>query len=250
MNTIQHHCIQSELQYSLALGARAEEFGSCLAVVNPHNPLQGDYNRVFVRHAAEPDALAQDIAAAQGHYAALAIPPFDHVELFPGVEAGFVEALETVGYSTREHSFYAAHQVIPVDTELGDLQTPTMSEYMARYEKRCRGYEDFEEEWWRFEKDDRPAYARTFEPLWFYVDGQHIGYMDCAELGDFTCIHDVTIDPAFRGNGYGLEMVFRAIQAKQKPVVGSIARSLQPFYEKLGFEFACATHVMTLPEAT
>lgn len=96
------------------------------------------------------------------------------------------------------------------------------------------------------EKKLRPAYLDTFVPHWLFVDGLHVGYMYCAETEEYTCVHDVNIFPSHRGKGYGIDMVFKSIADKQKPVVLRTSRSLENFYGKIGFEFACTNKIMNI----
>lgn len=245
---IKRYCIQSELDYSCALGAHIECFGSCLALINTENKILGDYNRVFVTTEVNIDKFCQDVMAVQKRFVELQLPNFTKVETFPDIKQGFIDMLRIAGYAPSEHTYFVLQQLEQIKLNSGIITIPSPTDYMQWYEKKCRGYSDFEEDWWAREKISRISYIETFRPYWFFIDDTHVGYMDCAELDGFTCIHDVNIYPEFRGKGYGLEMNYKVINNKQKPVVGSISRKNGKFYEKLGFEFECATYNVNIEQ--
>ena len=238
---IQAYCIQSELDYSCALGGTIAFFGSCQVVINRKNKVLGDYNRVFVREESSIDAFIQNIKAAKERFVELGIPRFSRIETFPDIRQEFIDALTKAGFQSSEHTYFALEHLKEMKSDNGIVKTPSNDEYLQWYEEKCRGYADFDEAWWREESVNRIPYIEIFKPYWFFVDGVHVGYMDCAELNGFTCIHDVSIYPEHRKKGYGLEMNYKVIRDKERPIVGSISRSNGNFYAKLGFEFACAT---------
>jgi len=246
--SIPSYCIQSELDYSCALGGSIDVFGSCVAVINTGSKVLGDYNRVFVREESSINAFIHYIKTTKDRFVEYGIPEFTRVETFPNLSQGFIYSLTKAGFKSIEHTYFALEHLKALKSEYGIVRVPSNEEYLQWYEEKCRGYSDFEEAWWREEKTSRIKYIEVFRPHWFFVDGVHVGYMDCAELDGFTCIHDVNIYPEHRKKGYGLEMNYKVIRDKERPVVGSISRSNGDFYAKLGFEFACATRFVDVKE--
>jgi hypothetical protein len=235
------YCIQSELEYSCALGGEVEVFGACLAVINTTDKVLGDYNRIFVREESTLEVFIEEIRNTKERFAELGIPSFSRVETFPCIRQEFTEVLTRAGLNSIENTYFALEHVEKIESDRGIVGVPSHVEYLDWYEQKCRGYSDFDEGWWREERINRIPFIDIFRPHWLFIDGVHVGYMYCAELKGFTCIHDVNIYPEHRKKGYGLEMNNKVIRDKERPVVGRISRSVGSFYANLGFEFACAT---------
>ena len=243
---IKQCCMQSEILYSCALGGHTEHFGTCVAVMNERTRLLGDYNRMFVRSGSNVEDILNDIEAAQRGFERLGIPRVKQVELFPDMGQSLIDEFGSEGYTLSEYTYFALWEPERIDLNRGTIEAPCTAEYMRWYERKCRKYEDFDEEWWCGERVLRPEYIKIFKPYWLFVDGTHVGYMYCAETREYACVQDVNILPACQGNGYGVEIVYKAIQNKRRPVVLRAGQSMERFYGKIGFVVASRNKVINI----
>ena len=245
---IAERCMRSEILLSCALGGREERFGTCIAVVNDALKLLGDYNRLFLRTDGDLPAVLADIEAVQARFERLGIPRVKVLEVFPNVSPSLIEGLAGEGNEVSEHTFFALSEAASTVQNRGGVEVPSLADYMAWYDKKYHTYEGFTEECWLQERSLRPGYLAVFQPYWLFVDGAHAGYGYCAETDAFTCVHDVNVLPEFRGHGYGLALISEMVKGKRRPVVLRAGRTMERFYGKLGFAFACANKVVQLGE--
>jgi hypothetical protein len=243
------HCIQSEILYACAFGcSRAEEFGVCVSVVNERIGERGDFNRIFVRPGSALQRVLEDVEKAQTRRDRSGISRVNEIELFPDIDQALVDGFAREGYVVSTRTFFALSDLYPVNLNRGNVRVPSIDEYMQWYECVARKFEDFTEAWWSVAQAQIPEYVRIFKPYWMFVGDTFIGYLHCAETDEFTCVHDVNILDQYRGNSYGTEMLYKAIRSKRKPIVLRARRSLERFYGKLGFQFACTHVVVKVPE--
>ena len=183
-----------------------EYFDACTAVINEQMKFLGDINRLFVQSESDMRSVLNAVETAQRRFESLGIPRVKTVELFPDISQTLIDEFAIAGYRLSEHTYFALQEIQHIGLNIGDI--------------------------------------KIFRPYWLYAEGLHVGYMYCAETEEYTCVHDINILPAYRGKGYGLEMVYKAIQNKRRPVVLRAGQSMARFYGKMGFVIASRNKVV------
>jgi len=114
-------------------------------------------------------------------------------------------------------------------------EIPPEDVYMEWYEKKVRNYTDFDESWWSHEQQSHAIFIKHFRPIWYYLGDIPVARLYRYQSYYFTRLFSIVVEPEFRGQGYGVEMVTREVDRSNVPVYIKAGQHLEKFYMKAGF---------------
>jgi GNAT superfamily N-acetyltransferase len=82
-------------------------------------------------------------------------------------------------------------------------------------------------------------FARVFRPYWLTREGDLVGWVYCAVLGEYARLFEVEVTEEFRGQGLGKELLgavrIEGHRLGARFILLQAGEKLRPFYERVGF---------------
>lgn len=245
----EERAVQSEIELSKAYGGIPQGFSNFIHIYNKLIPLSGDFNRAIgvkltdfqsfnIFHQRVLDIHIEKKLDKPSRYDVY--PPVLDVEKWN-------EYLQKKNCILSESIFMSTETTtISYQTDIS-FYKPSESEYMNWFYQRMKAKDYFDTEWYEQISIPQAKFIQVFKPLWLMIENEIIGWVYCANFGDYCRLFDVEIVEAFRGKGYGgklMDMVkFECGREGASHIIVQPAANAKKFYEKIGFvkRASCST---------
>ncbi|MCL4506617.1 MAG: GNAT family N-acetyltransferase [Chloroflexi bacterium] len=242
--------LQSEIEFSKALGGVPHAHGGFIHLDNAAVPWGGDFNCTFISAPVDVAGFEQVTQQVEQLHRRSYLERPDRYEIFPAVhdEVAWGATLERLGYRLTSAVYFCAPAAADALPPHVRLYIPSETEYCEWFTARESAMTYFDEDWFQRLLPLKIAFSRIFRPYWLLVDHQRVGWVYCANLGDYCRLFEVEISPEFRGRGYG-KWLMQAIRQEGGDLGAShilLRSALQNFYEKCGFTVCAHNTVIRL----
>jgi GNAT superfamily N-acetyltransferase len=239
--------IRSEIAFSTAYGGIPVAYERFVHIHNPAVPWGGDFNRAIGLRLTDFASFTRVVDQVENLHREKRLDRPDCYEVYPPAldEDVWREPLAERGFQLTTAIFMEA-AVLKARLPAGcRLYPPSEGEYLAWYQDRLRSTNYYDEAWFQQLKGPQAAFIRTFKPFWLLKDETLLGWIYCANLGDFGRLFEVEIRAEYRGQGFGRVLLDAIRLEGARQGIGFIllrtGRRLREFYEKAGFA-ACTTY--------
>ena len=243
---------RSEIEYSKARGGVTVDYPEFTHIHNRFVPLAGDYNRAVRVRLGDFDSFDRVVRTLRQVHREHRLDPPDRLDVLPPSldEVAWNEYLTPRGGRARTVLFFTAAALPGPMPEGFKFYVPSEKEYSRWYRRRVEASDWFDEEWFAAAMPLQLGFIRVFKPYWLLEDGQRVGWVYCANLGDYCRLFEVEIEENRRGSGLGtLLMQAARIEAEKlgaSHVLLQADERLRAFYEQAGFTECTRNSVIRL----
>jgi GNAT superfamily N-acetyltransferase len=232
----------SEIEYSKALKSEPVEYQSFIHLCNPFVPWSGDFNRAVGVKITDYQSFEDVTSHVECIHSKKNLDRPRRFDIYPPVlqENLWGDYLLKKGYSLSTAIFFSASTIVNTVPPEFKLETPSQDEYIEWFYhlSQSRGY--FEEEWFQKLKPLQLNFSSIFKPYWLMKRSDLVGWVYCANLGNYARLFEVEVVEAFRGQGFG-KLLLQSIRAEGskmgvKFILLQSGEGLRRFYEGAGFQ--------------
>lgn len=234
--------LASEIEYSKALGSTPVEYPNFIHMHNPFVPWGGDFNRTLGVKLFDDRSFEAVVSQVESLHRDRGLEKPDRFDIHPpALEAGlWQDYLSYKGYRLETAIFFYAPVLSGELAPDFSLVIPTAEKYIdwLRRLVQARGY--YDEAWFQKLRPLQLNFTNTFKPYWFLRNGEFVGWVYCAHLGECARLFEVEICQEQRGQGLG-KLLLQAIrmasyQMGARFVLLQAGEGLRAFYENAGFQ--------------
>ncbi|MBN2380605.1 GNAT family N-acetyltransferase [candidate division WOR-3 bacterium] len=247
--------LASEIALSEANGGHAVHYKNFIHIYNPHVPWGGDFNRAVGVKITDFESFEKVIKKVQDIHTSEGLEKPDRFDIAPPTldSAVWSPYLEERGYSMHEVIFFSS---LVSNTHLApgfELYSPTENEYIQWYRELISAYDFFNDEYYSQLKPLHLGFVEVFRSYRLLKDKEHVGWVYCANLGDYCRLFSVEIKECFQGRGYGRVLLDgikgKAFDLGVKNILLQTQENLRGFYEKCGFTECSGNSVIRLKQS-
>jgi GNAT superfamily N-acetyltransferase len=160
--------------------------------------------------------------------------------------------LRQKGYSISKAIFFSAatgQYDLPSDFS---LKIPSTDEYLDWFCRLVQSRGSYDEVWFQKIKPLQLNFSHVFKPCWLLKGKNLIGWVYCANLGNYARLFEVEIQPEYQGRGMG-KLLLQAIRGEVckmgvEFILLQSGEGLRIFYEKAGFQECTKNSIIWLKE--
>ena len=251
----ERNALDSEVEYSRALKSEAVEYLKFIHMYNAFVPWSGDFNRAVGVKITDFQSFEEIICQVERIHKEKNLERPDRYDIYsPTLDRSlWQDYLLEKGYKLDTAIFFCAPTLSEYLPSGFTLKVPSEQEYIDWYRHliQLRGY--YDEQWFQMLVPLQLHFIRVFKPYWLLREGDLVGWVYCANLGEYVRLFEVEINQDFRGQGFGI-LLLRAIRMEcDKPgaqfILLQSGESLRNFYEKAGFRECASNSIVRLTEA-
>jgi len=248
--------LESEVEFSRALGSQPVEYPGFIHMYNRLVPWGGDFNRAVGVRLSDLGSFEEVVRQVEGIHRKKGLERPNRFDICPpGLdEESWRDYLRRRGYSLETAIFFCApalRESLPSDFV---LTVPSEEQYLEWFRGlvQARGY--YNEDWFEKLRPLQLSFAKVFRPYWLLRKGDLVRWVYCAHLGDYTRLFEVEVSQEFRGQGLG-GVLLRAIRVESGRlgagfVLLQSGEELRGFYEKAGFGECARSSIIWLARNT
>ncbi len=243
-----------EIEYSKALGSEPMGFTNFIHLYNSFVPWCGDFNRAVGVNVTDFQSFEEIIRQVETIHEEKGLEKPNRYDLNPPpLDQGlWGDYLRQKGYSISIAIFFsAAAGQYDLPSEFS-LKIPSTDEYLDWFCRLVlsRGY--YDELWFHKIKPLQLNFSQVFKPYWLLKGKNLIGWVYCANLGNYARLFEVEIQPEYQGRGMG-KLLLQAIRGEVckmgvKFILLQSSEGLRIFYEKAGFQECAKNSIVWLRE--
>lgn len=248
--------LQSEIEFSRALGGEPLEYPTFIHLYNKAVPWGGDFNRVVGVRISDFASFDQIVKQVEQIHQEKNLEKPDRYDIYPPALDVRVwrDHLSPMDFLLGTSLFFCAPTVEDELPSEFALYSPPEDEYIEWYhsQQKSIGYDTVEpfEEYFQKLRPLRLSFIRVFKPYWLLKNDTFVGWVYCAHSGEYCRLFEVEIEEKFRGRGFGrllLEAI--RIEGRRKGASFILLRTserLRTFYENAGFQECTSNSIIRL----
>jgi ribosomal protein S18 acetylase RimI-like enzyme len=234
--------LESEIEYSRARMSSPIEYPNFIHLYNEFAPWNGDFNRAVGVKISDFESFAEIVSQVEAIHKEKHLEKPNRFDIYPPVlDAALWQGyLAKKGYFLETAIFFCAFPLSEALPSEFELKIPSEEEYLDWYcdLAKLRGY--YDEQWFQKARPLQINFISIFKPYWLMREGNRVGWVYCANLGEYARLFEVEISQEFRGQGLGV-ILLQAIRIECHKtdvqfVLLQSEEKLRGFYEKAGFK--------------
>ena len=250
----ERRALDSEIEYSRALKSRPIEYPKFIRMFNAFVPWCGDFNRAVGVKLSDFQSFEEAEYQVKSIHKEKNLGRPNRYDIYsPALnEALWYKYLLQKGYRLETIIFFCSPTLKESLPSEFVFYVPSEKEYIEWFccLVQSRGY--YEEEWFQTVRPLQLNFAQVFKPYWLLMEGDLVGWVYCANLGEYACLFEVEISQEFRGQGLG-KILLRAIRIEggkmgARFILLQTGERLRSFYEKTGFRECSRNSIIWLRE--
>lgn len=234
--------LSSEIEYSKALKSEPVEYPKFTHMYNPFVPWSGDFNRALGMKITDFQSFEEVTQQLEGIHREKVLEKPDRFDIYPPAlkEGLWQDYLLQKGYGLSTAIFFCVPTLVRALPSEFTLEIPSQDDYIEWFCRlvQSRGY--YEEVWFQKVKPLQLNFSRIFKPYWLLKERNLVGWVYCANLGNYARLFEVEINQEYRGQGMG-KLLLQAIRAEghkmgARFILLQSGERLRNFYESAGFQ--------------
>ena len=234
------YALNSEIEYSKALGGIPNVYDNFIHIHNPFVPWCSDFNRAVGIKARTLEELDHVINKVKELHTLYKLNQPNRYDFDPQacVKKSWQNYFQENNFTTSSAIFFKSKSIItPLNIE---FYLPTEHEFIRWYYTQQKERDYFDIKWFNELKPLKLRLIRVFKPHWLMSKNEIVGWVYFANLGEYARLFEVEIAERHQGKGYG-KILLAAVKSKAKQlglkyVLLQSNENLRTFYEKCGFE--------------
>lgn len=238
----------------MALKSRPIEYPNFIHMYNAFVPWCGDFNRAVGVRLSDFRSFEEIVYQVESIHSEKNLERPNRYDIYPPAlnEELWRDYLLQKGYRLETAIFLCAPTLNESLPSGFALKVPSEQEYIEWFRRlvQSRGY--YDEQWFQMVRPLQLHFVQIFKPYWLLREGDLIGWVYCANLGEFARLFEVEIRQEFRGQGLG-KTLLRAIRIEggklgTQFILVQSGERLRGFYEKAGFKECARNSIIWLRE--